>query len=374
MVATAIDRRGNGRYRARYRAPDGRWRSKTFDRKTDARRWLTNEVSMLTRGDWVDPRAGEVPFEVVAERWMAGRVALRPSTRARDRSYLRSLILPRFGIIPIGAIQPSDLDAWIADLIDQGKAPATIHKAWQIVGGVFRLAARDRLIPLSPATDAELPDIPHPEPEALTLDEVVRLADAIDPRYQSLVLVGAFGGLRIGELAGLQVRDFNSADGHLRIRRGITDVRGQTVVGPPKTAKSIRTVAIPGTISRYLAAHIAGLDSSGLDDWIFPSPEGGPIRYTNWVRRFWKPALTAAELPDHLGTHTLRRSQVALLIAEGEHPKVIADRLGHTSVRTVLDVYGHLYEGADEAAADRLEARIRKREKDVPPPPLGLDR
>jgi integrase len=50
---------------------------------------------------------------------------------------------------------------------------------------------------------------------------------------------------------------------------------------------------------------------------------------------------------------------VALLIAQGEHPKVVADRLGHTSVRTVLGVYGHLYEGADEAAAERLDRRIR---------------
>ncbi len=372
MVATAIDRRANGRYRARYRAPDGRWRSKTFDRKIDAQRWLTNEVSKLARGDWVDPRAGQVPFEVVAERWMAGRVALRPSTRARDRSYLRSLILPRFANTPIGAIRPSDLDAWIADLIAQGKAPATIHKAWQITGGVLRLAVRDCLIPLSPATDAELPGIPHREPEALTLDEVIRLADAIDPRYRTLILVGAFGGLRISELAGLQVRDFNPDDGHLRIRRGVTHVRGHTVVGPPKTTKSIRTVALPGTISRYLSAHIAGLRHTGPDDWIFPAPEGGPIRYTNWVRPFWKPALTAAGLPDDLGTHTLRRSQVALLIAEGEHPKVIADRLGHTSVRTVLDVYGHLYEGADQAAAARLETRIRERGKDLPPPSLGL--
>jgi hypothetical protein len=47
-----------------------------------------------------------------------------------------------------------------------------------------------------------------------------------------------------------------------------------------------------------------------------------------------------------------------LLIAQGEHPKVIADRLGHSSVRTVLDVYGHLYEGADEAAAERLDEQI----------------
>jgi hypothetical protein len=68
----------------------------------------------------------------------------------------------------------------------------------------------------------------------------------------------------------------------------------------------------------------------------------------------WKPALAAANLDVELGTHTLRRSQVALLIA---------DRLCHTSVRTVLDVYDHLYEGADGAAAERLEAHITTRSR-----------
>jgi integrase len=81
------------------------------------------------------------------------------------------------------------------------------------------------------------------------------------------------------------------------------------------------------------------------------------------MRRVWKPALQAAGPDPDLGTHTLRLSQVALLIAQGEHRKVIADRLGHTSVRTVLDVYGHLYEGADQAAAKRLEVQIRTRHR-----------
>ena len=67
-------------------------------------------------------------------------------------------------------------------------------------------------------------------------------------------------------------------------------------------------------------------------------------------------------------SYSLRHSQVALLIAQGKHPKVIADRLGHSSVRTVLDVYGHLYEGADEAAAERLDEQIASysRPKRVP--------
>lgn len=361
MARTTIDRRENGRYRARYQGPDRRWRSRTFDRRIDAQRWLNNELVKLDRGEWVDPRAGRVLFESVADRWMAGRATLRASTQARHQSYLNSLVLPHLGDRPIGSVQPSDLDAWIADLGAEGKAPATVQKAWQIASGVFRLAVRDRLIALSPARDVRLPKIERKEPIAFTVEEVMRLADAIDPRYRALVLVGAFGGLRIGELAGLQLGDFDPLRSLIRVRRTASDVRGEVIVGPPKTAKSIRTVVLPRSITEHLVDHLARLDETGPEAWIFPAPEGGPIRRTAWMRRVWKPALAGAGLDQDLGTHTLRRSQVALLIAQGEHPKVIADRLGHTSVRTVLDVYGHLYEGADEAAAERLDAQIASR-------------
>lgn len=358
MARTTIDRRDNGRYRARYQGPDRRWRSRTFDRRIDAQRWLSNELVKLDRGEWVDPRAGRALFESVAEQWLAGRVALRKSTQARDRSYLNSLVLPHLGDKPIGSVQPSDLEAWVADLMAEGKAPATVQKAWQIASGVFRLAVRDRLIALSPARDIRLPKIERKEPIAFTVEQVMRLAHEIDPHYRALVLVGAFGGLRIGELAGLQLGDFDPLRNLIRVRRTASDVRGEVIVGPPKTAKSIRTVVLPRSITEHLVEHVALLHETEPEAWIFPAPEGGPIRRTAWMRRVWKPALAAADLDVELGTHTLRRSQVALLIAQGEHPKVIADRLGHTSVRTVLDVYGHLYEGADEAAAERLEAQL----------------
>ena len=186
MARTTIDRRENGRYRARYVGPDRRWRSRTFDRRVDAQRWLTSQLSKVDLGEWVDPQAGRVPFERVAERWMAGRGALRLSTRTRDLSYLRSLVLPRFGAQPIGKMQPSDIDGWIADLMADGYAPRTIQRAWQIVLGVCRLAVRDRMILISPAREVTLPKVVRVEPVVFTVEEVMRLADAIDPRYRAL--------------------------------------------------------------------------------------------------------------------------------------------------------------------------------------------
>lgn len=289
---------------------------------------------------------------------MAGRASLRESTRVRDQFVLESLILPHLGRLPVAAIQPSDLEAWVAELMVAGKAPATVRKAWQIASGVLRVAVRDRLLAASPARDVRLPRVENEQPRALTVDEVMEIAEAIDPRYRVLVLVGAFGGLRIGELAGLMVGDFDPLRRHVHVRRTASDVSGRVVIGPPKTPKSRRKVVLPRFVVDELSAHLQAVGANRSDDLIFPAPEGGPIRRNSWTYRFWKPALERARLEKDLGTHSLRHSQVALLIAQGEHPKVIADRLGHSSVRTVLDIYGHLYEGADEAAAERLGAQI----------------
>lgn len=143
----------------------------------------------------------------------------------------------------------------------------------------------------------------------------MQLAEAMDPRFRALVLVGAFGGLRIGGLAGLQLGDFDPLRNLIRVRRTAADVQGRVIVGPPKTSKSIHTVTLPRSITKRLVEHLTDSGASDPGEWIFPAPEGGPIRRTAWVRRYWKPALATAGLPTDLGTHVLRRSQVALLIA-----------------------------------------------------------
>jgi len=111
------------------------------------------------------------------------------------------------------------------------------------------------------------------------------------------------------------------------------DFQGRVIVGPANAAAGIRTVVLPRSIIEQLVEHFARLHETASKAWLFPALEGGPIHRTAWMCRVWKPALAAARLDQDLGTHTLRRSQVALLIPQGAHPKVIADRLGHASVR-----------------------------------------
>jgi integrase len=117
-----------------------------------------------------------------------------------------------------------------------------------------------------------------------------------------------------------------------------------------------RTVFLPSFIVDELARHVADHeDGSGL---VFSAPSGGPIRRNSFRRRIWLQAVRAS-VGEPCTFHDLRHTHAALLIAQGEHPKVIQERLGHASIKTTLDTYGHLFDGLDEAAAERLNATWR---------------
>src|SRR6266516_3936661 len=111
-----VERRGEDRWRARYRGPDRRERSKTFARKVDAERFLTTIEGAKLRGEWVDPGLGRTTYRAWVDDWWATTTNLRPSTRARDEAYLTSYILPRFGEIPLAAVGQLDVRSWVAEL------------------------------------------------------------------------------------------------------------------------------------------------------------------------------------------------------------------------------------------------------------------
>jgi integrase len=133
-------------------------------------------------------------------------------------------------------------------------------------------------------------------------------------------------------------------------------VRGEFALKSPKSNASRRSVSVPSFVVDELAQHIAQhADGSGL---VFSAPSGGPIRRTNFRRRVWLPAVRAS-VGEPCTFHDPRHTHAAPLIAQGEHPKVIQERLGHASIKTTLDTYGHLFDGLDEAAAERLDASWR---------------
>ena len=344
-------RTDSGRWKARYRTPDRSSRSKTFDRKVDAERWLRAELSKRDRGEWVDPALSATTFADWLPRWEAARSNLAASTLAMQASLLENHVEPWFRDWPLGSVMPTDVQAFIAELEAKGLSASTIRQCYLIAKGVFDTATDVGLIARTPARAVVLPRLPDHEMRFLTRDEVEDLA-ASAGEYRSVVLTAAYTGTRFGELAALRVDRLDLLRRRLTVAHTLSDVRGRWSLKPPKTAASRRQVALPQFLCDVLSEHLASVPA-GDDGFVFQAPRGGPLRRSNFRRRVWLPAVRRS-VGEPMRFHDLRHTHVAMLIAQGEHPKTIQARLGHASIATTLDTYGHLFEGLDEAAANRL--------------------
>jgi integrase len=202
----AIDRRPDRRkpWRARYWGPDGRQHSRSFERKADAQRWLAEVQHDKAGGTWTDPRLGRVRFAEWYIEWQHTTHNVRPTTAVRDRMLADRYVLPRFGPVPLARIGQRDVRGWVAELSAKGLAPATVHKCYQLLSKILAAAVEAGMLPRSPCRQVPLPKIERTEMRFLTAVEVRRLAEVIGPQYRALVLLGAYGGLRIGEMAGLR--------------------------------------------------------------------------------------------------------------------------------------------------------------------------
>ncbi|MFP5256092.1 MAG: tyrosine-type recombinase/integrase [Acidimicrobiia bacterium] len=360
-----IRKTASGRFEARFRGPDGTEHAKRFTTRRDAQTFLDRLGVDRQAGRWRDPRAGKMLFADWVQLWQPNTVDLRPSTRARDDSYLRNHVLPRFGTLRLDAITPLEVRSWVADLTASGLAPATVQKAYQILSKTLRSAVDADLLAETPCRRVPLPKVETDEMQFISPQEIRTLSDHINPRYRALVLFDAYCGLRLSELAGLRRSALNPGLGRVRVTENAVEVRGTIEWGIPKTRAGRRTVPIPSAVASALNQHLDHYVDPEPGSLVFGGPDGGVLRAGSWRSRFWNPAIRAAGLGG-LRIHDLRHTAVALWIAAGASPKQIATWAGHTSVSVVLDRYGHLYEGNDTDVLTRLDSFASVTSDDAP--------
>lgn len=355
-MAHVETRAGRARpYRVRYRGPDGRERSRSFKRKADADRYAATQGADLIRGAWVDPALGKILLEGWLQVWWPTTVDLRPSTRARDESYTRNHIIPRFGRTPLAAITQPDVQAWVADLTSRGLAPATVKKIYQLLARMMAAAVSAGRLVASPCRDIRLPRVEVHEMMFCTPQEIDELADAIEPRYRALVLLGAYAGPRRSELFGLRRARVEVTQSRISISEILVEVNGKQLFGPPKTRAGIRRVPVPPSIMAAVNDHLGEHVGPERDALVFTAPKGGPLRGSLFRGRVWQPGVARAGL-DGLRLHDLRHTAVALWIASGADVKQIQRWAGHTSAAVVFDRYGHILPDREDRVMGELEA------------------
>lgn len=144
---------------ARYRAPDGRQRSRSFKREVDAEKWLTIEESRALRGEWVDPSAGSIIFVDWVDVWLSGLLGIEPKTRSGYESLLRSRVLPAFGGAELRRITTPVVREWIAQMVAEGLSGARIRQARQVLSAALEVAVSDGLIPSNPCNGVKPPAV-----------------------------------------------------------------------------------------------------------------------------------------------------------------------------------------------------------------------
>jgi integrase len=291
-----------------------------------------------------------------ASDWIEERPGLRPKTSELYRYLLRRHLGPVFDARPVAEIREPHVRRWRKDLLDDGVSAVTVAKAYRLLKAIFNTAVDDGLIRRNPCRIKGAGQEKSPERPVLTVPQVYALADAADERYRALVLLAAFTSLRWGELAALRRSDIDIQARTVRVFRQLNERRGGGFAfSPPKSEAGHRIVAIPELITPDLAAHIVTHARPGDDGLVFTSPGGGPLRHTNFRRRFWVPALRAAGFPPtHF--HDLRHTGNMLAADAGANLRDLMDRMGHSTARAAT-VYLHGGDERQQTIADELSRR-----------------
>ena len=228
-----------------------------------------------------------------------------------------------------------------------------------------------RMLYQNPASYVDLPRLKKTEMKALSPEEADRfLRAASENRWSTLFALAMTTGMRPGEYLALQWKDVDLKAGTVMVQRALVRRKdGGWEFAEPKTPRSRRTIPLPPSVVAALVEHKRKQAEERLakgpeyknQGLVFATSTGQPLDQINLSRRHFKPILKAAGLPDTFRMYGLRHTCATLLLAAGENPKVVSERLGHASITLTLDTYSHVLPSMQQGAADRLESILFNR-------------
>ncbi len=287
-IKRRITAKGEARYDVRVRI-GARVATKTFARRQDADRWARTMDADVVTGTAIDPRAGKELLSHYAARWLSTRRVdghpLAPRTAELYRDLLERHIEPVFGAVPLSQVRTDAVRAWHANLAER-VSPLQAAKAYRLFRGILKTAVDDRLLAENPCRISGAGKERTGERRFVAPEEILRFADTIDKRYRALVLIAAFGGLRLGELLALRRRNFDARARTLIVEEQAVQLRsGARVLTSPKTAAGRRTVHLPRVAAEALQRHLEVFVDSRADAIVFTGPERWTVTPRHAVHR-----------------------------------------------------------------------------------------
>jgi integrase len=321
----------------------------TFRTKTDASRWLTQVEADISRGAWLDENLGRQAFGEYARAYLRDNPKIGPRWR---ETCLRNLRLHMTALeeMPLIGITPPVVREWYAAALRGDGGRTSIQQSYRFLRAVMNSALRDGAIRANPCNIPGAGSDRAKERPVASVAQVAALIEAITPRYRAAVLLGAWCGMRRGEIMALKPEDIDLAAATVTVNENRVELLESPVAfdAPPKTDAGKRTVTVPPHVLPILQAHMQ--EWSGRDR-VFVGRDGKPMR-GDAVRQAFTRARNKVDMPG-FRFHDLRHTGQTLAASAGATLKDLMLRLGHASP-VAAQRYLHAVEGRDAEIASAL--------------------
>lgn len=291
----------------------------------------------------------------------------KPSAVRGYRSALRDHVRPAIGAMRLDEVRRRHLQALADRLLADGLSPSAVRNALMPVRVIYRRAIRDDLITVNPCDWLDLPASRGRRDRIVDVDQAAALVAALPtPFDRALWATALYTGLRRGELLALRWGDVDFAAGHVRVERAYDPPSRQFI--PPKSRAGRRRVPIVGELRRHLREHQVASGSPRAEELVF-AEAGQPFGYDAamdraqgcWAATAVGAFLRSEGLPvplEPIGLHEARHTAASVMIAAGVNLKALSEFLGHASITTTIDRYGHLLPGSLAEATTLLDAYL----------------
>jgi integrase len=356
-----------------------RWYS-GFDKRGEAQEKLAEIIGQLRTGTYVEPTRMTLA-DFLTEEWLPARKAsLRPSTYESYRRNMRVHVerrdvggKPLQGVAPIGKVRlqhltPARLNQFYGELLTNGRrdgrglSPRTVRYVHTILRRALQDAVKwGKLV--RNAADAAEPPRPSATKPALanywSADQLRAFLEHVrDERLYPMWLLFATTGMRRGEVAGLTWHDVDLDAARIAVRRARVTVGHAVDDAAPKSDRGRRNVALDRTTvaalrawrSQQLEEELALGNGYNQNALVFTWEDGHAL-HPDWISKAFKRRVNSAHLPA-LSIHGLRHTSASLALQVGVHPKVVSERIGHSTVSLTLDTYSHAIPALQESAAE----------------------
>lgn len=352
----------------------------TFDDPKDAEEWRLRfardprlALAMLTATQ--AQAGGRVDDVLTVDRMVAQHIAGLSGIEARTiADYERDArlhISPELGQLPAVALADREVTAAWVRTLQETLSPKTIANIHALLSAACATAMDAGRLPSNPVRGLRLPRGIPEEMVFLTQGQVAELLAETPAHWRPLVATLVGSGIRWGEAAALTVADVDLDAGTLRVLKAVgRDAASRAHVKATKTRRGVRTVRIPDVVVQQLRPLVTGRAAT---DPLFTTARGGRrVAHNNFHQRVWKPALRrlATAGVDELGVvlrrawevepriHDLRHTYASWALQSGVPLIELQRQMGHESITTTADRYGHLAPGAGAATAAAIGSRL----------------